>query len=429
MNSPPDAVYAAVRDTDPDVLDSDGLDSFMHRIAELQAWCEARQVRATRRRRALAAEGRSPDARSALTGAGRRSSRDARAAADRETVCTAMPGFEQALSSGGVSPGHVDAVAAATRRLDHETFAEFVAQADLLLERAGCRSVDTFERECRDLAAALQARHNSRADADELEQQRARSKVTRWVDRQTGMHATLIEADPVTDRRFWSAVQAERKRLRRSRQAPAVSWDRLTVDALVGAVSPASGRPTVEANLVVHVDLATLTEGRHDASLCETDSGAAIPVDTARRLACTAGIIPVVLDGAGVALDEGRAKRLATPEQRRALEAMQATCSHPDCTVSIDDCIVHHLDPWSRNGRTDLARMAPLCDTHHHLVHEGGWTFDITPDRFGVWTRPDGRGYWSGSLLDRRPGHRPSGADRDHPDRQAHGTRPVPATA
>jgi hypothetical protein len=63
-------------------------------------------------------------------------------------------------------------------------------------------------------------------------------------------------------------------------------------------------------------------------------------------MACESDIIPVVLDGEGVVLDEGRAQRLATAVQRTAIEAMQSTCSHPDCTVTIDDCRVHHLRPW-----------------------------------------------------------------------------------
>ena len=157
---------------------------------------------------------------------------------------------------------------------------------------------------------------------------------------------------------------------------------------------------------MVHVDVATLTTDRHDDSLCETDSGVSVPVETARHLACNADIIPVVLDGTGVVLDQGRSKRLATAEQRTAIEAMQATCSHPDCTVTIDDCRIHHLDPWQRGGATDLSNLAAVCETHHHLVHEGGWTLTMTPDRFATWSRPDGEVYWSGRLDDRGPTRR-----------------------
>ncbi len=86
MNSPPDAVYAEVRDTDPDTLDSGELDTLLGRIAQLQAWCEARQVRATRRQRELAAEGCATHPRHSLADHGRQSSKHAAAAAERERV-------------------------------------------------------------------------------------------------------------------------------------------------------------------------------------------------------------------------------------------------------------------------------------------------------------------------------------------------------
>ena len=53
--------------------------------------------------------------------------KDARTADDRERVCTALPSFEDALASGPVSAGHVDAIAGAIRNLDEATTAEFVA--------------------------------------------------------------------------------------------------------------------------------------------------------------------------------------------------------------------------------------------------------------------------------------------------------------
>lgn len=205
---------------------------------------------------------------------------------------------------------------------------------------------------------------------------------------------------------IWSAVQRERGRLlgRRRRSGERPTSDRLTVDAFATAVTAsnqADGRRR-DPSVVVHVDLDTLRGGRHDATLCETDSGVSVPVDAVRRMACDGSLVPVVLDGRGVVLDEGRSKRLATPEQRIAIQAMQATCSHPNCRVTVDECRFHRLRPWRCGGRTDLAELAPLCEAHHHLVHEGGWTFTMTAARVGTWIRPDGEMYWTGSLLDRR---------------------------
>ena len=382
MTSPPDALYAEVRTTDPDVLDATGLSDHLGRLAQLRAWFDAEQVRATRAQRRLAGGGHAADPADSLARDGKQSSKDAKTASERETMCTAVPAFEEALAQGAVSAGHVDALAAASRDLGESETAEFVAEAESLLADATRQGVDAFTKGCRDLAKAIRAHHNSRSDVDELEAQHRQSKISRWVDQKTGMHKTLIECDSLTDRRFWSAIQRERGRLRRRNQqhGQKPSWDRLTVDALVEA-----------------------TDGRHVTTLCEADSGVSLPIDTVRRMACEAQIIPVVLDGNGVALDQGRSKRLATHEQRIAIEAMQSTCSHPDCTVTIDDCRIHHLDPWSAGGRTDLARLAPLCEPHHHLVHEGGWEFSMTPDRFATWSRPDGAEYWTGPLVGRRP--------------------------
>jgi hypothetical protein len=408
-----DAVFGAVRDTDPDVLESDELDAFLRRVADLKSWCDSRQILAVRRQRELAAAGRAGEPTGSLSNHGRQSSKEAADAAAREETCTALPSFEDALAAGDVSAGHVDAISQATRQLDEEERAEFIGEAESLLAEAKGQSVDRFTKGCRDLAKSIRARHNARSDVDELEQQRKQSKISRWVDKSTGMHKTLIECDPVTDRIIWTGIQRERARLRRQQQRTGhgtkAGFDRLQVDALAAALanpsnasSRSGGADGNRPTLVVHIDLETLTDGRHDRTLCETDSGVPVPVETTRRLACEADIIPVVLDGRGVVLDEGRARRLATPEQRRAIEAMQSTCSHPDCNVTIDDCRIHHLEPWTSGGRTDLDSMAPVCESHHHLVHEGGWSFTMSSDRTATWFRPDGEVYWTGSLLDRR---------------------------
>jgi hypothetical protein len=408
MDQAIDAVFGAVRDTDPAVLESDELDVFVRQVADLKSWCDSRQVLAVRRQRELAAAGRAGEPSGSLSNHGRQSSKQAADAAAREQTCTALPGFEDALAAGEVSAGHVDAISQAIRNLDDDERAEFIAQAESLLADAKGDSVDRFTKGCRDLASSIRARHNARCDVDELEQQRKQSKISRWVDTTTGMHKTLIECDPVTDRIILTGIQRARAELRRQHQRAGrgtkAGFDRLQVDALAAAVSnTGGGGDGNRATLVVHTDVLTLTGGRHDRTLCETDSGVGVPVETMRRLACDADIIPVVLDGRGVVLDEGRAKRLATPEQRRAIEAMQSTCSHPDCNVTIDDCRIHHIEPWVSGGHTDLDSMAPVCEPHHHLVHEGGWTLTMAPDRTATWIRPDGEIYWTGSLLDRRP--------------------------
>ena len=143
----------------------------------------------------------------------------------------------------------------------------------------------------------------------------------------------------------------------------------------------------VEVSVVI--DLETLLNGLHEHSIIDNGSGADLPVESYRRMACQAAIIPVVLSSAGVVLDQGRAVRLANLNQRRALRAMYATCAIPGCVVRSRHCQPHHVWWWRHGGPTDLSNLLPLCSRHHHAVHEGGWQLVVHPDRSLTITYPD----------------------------------------
>jgi len=115
--------------------------------------------------------------------------------------------------------------------------------------------------------------------------------------------------------------------------------------------------------------------------------------ETAKRLMCDSSASVLTVDRKGVALDLGRAQRLASPPQRRASEVRYPTCVGPGCNWEFRFCELHHLDEWSAGGSTKVDRMVPLCTvTHHPLVHEGRWkvvekadgTFDLVPP----WQQP-----------------------------------------
>jgi hypothetical protein len=101
----------------------------------------------------------------------------------------------------------------------------------------------------------------------------------------------------------------------------------------------------------------------------------------ARRLACTATILPAVLGGDSQVLDLGRARRLFTPAQRKALAVRDRTCRAEGCDIPAAWCEAHHsARPWSRGGRTDLAHGALLCSFHHHRAHDGRYAVTRLPD-------------------------------------------------
>jgi hypothetical protein len=90
----------------------------------------------------------------------------------------------------------------------------------------------------------------------------------------------------------------------------------------------------------------------------------------ARRLACTARILPVVLGGDSLPLDLGRTRRLFNAPQRKAMLIRDRTCRAEGCDVPGTWCEAHHLHPWHAGGRTDIADGALLCSHHHHRVHD-----------------------------------------------------------
>ncbi|GAB4006958.1 HNH endonuclease signature motif containing protein [Nocardioides ultimimeridianus] len=99
-----------------------------------------------------------------------------------------------------------------------------------------------------------------------------------------------------------------------------------------------------------------------------------ISASEARRLACTAKIIPVVLGGKSEPLDLGRARRLYEPPQRKAMRLRDKRCRAESCSIPAAWCEAHHLKPWSEGGRTDLADGVLLCSHHHHRAHDTRYT-------------------------------------------------------
>jgi hypothetical protein len=107
------------------------------------------------------------------------------------------------------------------------------------------------------------------------------------------------------------------------------------------------------------------------AQIGTTDlAGTPISAGEARRLACTAGIIPAILGGKSEPLDLGRTRRLFTPAQRKALKIRDQHCRAEGCTVPATWCDAHHQNPWSQGGNTDLTDGILLCGHHHRRAHD-----------------------------------------------------------
>ena len=400
--------------SDPAVCDQVALADLRCDLAA-GAWV-ARQLRGPHRvaGRRLGGERFGDPAAVVLADRGRRSGRAAREAARRGSVCADLPGLFDALASGVVSSGHVDAVARLAGRLDDAGRAELRDLEPAIVGSATRTVVEVFEREMRDLERIL----TRQSGTNRLQDQKQRRNVKRWVDTVTGMCHTHLELDPEADARvaavFDAAIATERAEPDDGR-----TLDQLQADVMVELITGARTTDTRVPECSVLIDLDTLLHGLHDASVCETADGQHLPPDVIRRMCCEADIIPIVLNGDHVPIDVGRARRLATREQRHALQAMYTTCGHPHCEVRFAACRIHHVDWWDHHGPTDLANLVPLCARHHHLVHEGSWTLTLKPDRTITLRRPDGSLAHEGTTTDRTPPRPDDSENPDHPRRAA----------
>jgi hypothetical protein len=140
----------------------------------------------------------------------------------------------------------------------------------------------------------------------------------------------------------------------------------------------------VNATVVVTMTLEQLL-GEHTTALL--DDGTRMSAGQARRLACEAGIIPVVLGSRSQPLDLGRTTRLYTKAQRTALGLRDGGCTARGCETTASGCHAHHDRPWSRHGLTDLANGRLLCPRHHRLAHDPRRVMTIHADNQVTFTR------------------------------------------
>jgi hypothetical protein len=384
-----EGVFVGLVRADPSVCDAAGLAAIVRGLSRVRGQLDAVELAVTARAAELAAEGLSPGAAAVLADGGRRSRREAEMAVARGGVCAVMPELSSALADGSVSAGHVDAVVRAVVRLDEGGKARLAEHAESLVQTASRSTPERFARHV-DAMVRRVAADDGLARQERLRQQRC---VRRWVDRDTGMFNTRLSLDPLADATVWTSINAAISAARSVDQSDDErTFDQIQADVVVDLIIGAragGGRALPEVSVLV--DYTSLVDGLHDASVCETADGQPIPVATLRRLCCDADIIPIVLGGDGEVLDVGRQCRTATRAQRRALRAMYRTCAHPQCDVRFDDCRIHHVTFWFHGGSTDLVNLVPLCDRHHHLVHEGGWALALTADRRRTtWRGPDG---------------------------------------
>ena len=312
-------------------------------------------------------------------------SREAREVVSRGIVTEAAPEMGAVLAAGDTTAAHVDALGRGLKIAGAERDA-FLTHLPELVEASTTMTASQFNQLVKETAKSVVA-----DDGLSTFERQKRETFFKMRNEADGCLSVSGKFDPISTSILKSKIGRLVETMFHSgdKEVPVdvMPWiepnDHRQAQALIALVNGASetfSDVPARAEIVVHVDLETLQHGLHAGGTCRTALGADLPVETVRRLACEAEILPVVLDGRSVPIDVGRSKRLATVHQRRALEAIHPTCAIPDCEVIFDHCNIHHIEYWENGGTTDLDNMVPLCSRHHHASHEGGWKLTLNPE-------------------------------------------------
>jgi hypothetical protein len=139
------------------------------------------------------------------------------------------------------------------------------------------------------------------------------------------------------------------------------------------------------------------------------DTGEILSDADIERLCCDATIHRYVADQTSARMNFGRGRRTVSTHQYWALVARDRGCRYPGCDRPPGWTEAHHLDEFTaRGGETNIDRLVLGCNTHHHLIHDGGWTLTGTVDHL-IFTSPYGEQFHS-----YLPGTEP------HPDTDTH---------
>ncbi|WP_286277398.1 DUF222 domain-containing protein [Naasia aerilata] len=298
------------------------------------------------------------------------------------------PELEAALDGGRIGADAARIIVRTLEEIGAHTTPEQQASAEcFLLSQADVLTLPQLAR----LGNALRDHWDPEGAAPREEALRAKSGL-RMMPLGNGMVRYVIDAHPEADGWLKTAIQARTAPAREVRfigEDDAPTDESLVdkrplaqrrLDALVSIARDSirlddgdmSGTPVV---LLVTMTQEALVTGIGTATIFGVDEP--ISAATARRLACDAKIIPVVLGGESQPLDLGQGRRLFSEAQRYAMAVRDGGCGWGTCNVPPSQCEAAHIESWDQAGRphgpTDISNGLLFCKFHHRIFDNEGW--------------------------------------------------------
>lgn len=290
------------------------------------------------------------------------------AAFDRFAVGQAMPKLVEAtraVEEGEIGFSHLTLIARTAEAVGLERFDEA-----RLVRKARSLSPSRFRDFCHD--------YRHQVDRDTVVREEADLIENRYLELSTSESgAVWLKGwlDPVGGATLKTALESlARRKPGEQRPKP-----RRLADALVEIAGVALDAGTLprqggaRPHLNVTATLETL-QGVRGAAAGRLEFARPISEKAVERIACDCTVTRIVFGPESQVIEVGRARRVVTPAQRKALVARDGGCVWPGCDRPPSHTSVHHLIHWARGGTTDLPNEALVCGYHHFRLHEGGWT-------------------------------------------------------
>ena len=207
MSTPADPAQALRVLTDAVVVsaDSDTCASLLGTVRQLRGWVDSFEAAVTSRMRELHATAGAAPAADLHTRCGGVSAAEGRRKDRRSKTIDEAPSFGDALAAGDVGAEHVDALAAATSRLDDDTKTALLDREDDLLADATRMTPEQFGRSCRDLARRLERDQGIGRNT----RQRRDTYLSRKLNAASGMIEGRFAFHPELANQIFGAVDRE----------------------------------------------------------------------------------------------------------------------------------------------------------------------------------------------------------------------------
>jgi uncharacterized protein DUF222 len=294
-------------------------------------------------------------------------------AADYVTVgehLAEMPASVDALAQGDLGFGHLAVMARTANVFDNSPTARVFDEREFL-PKALENTVGKFHYISRHLRHAADPKGYAATEADLVENRSLRMST----DPEDGAVFLSCFLDPAGGAAVRTALEPL---ARRSGAGDDRTYDRRMADALVDMSMHAldNGLVPQNASQRTHLQVTTSLETLLALDGCpaaELEFSLPISAKTVERLACDCSVTRILLGSDSMVIDVGRAKRVISGPQRKALNARDGGCTWPGCDRPASWTSGHHLHHWARGGPGDLPNLTLLCYRHHWNVHEGNW--------------------------------------------------------